>query len=748
MKKVEILSPVGNQEMLKMAVNNGADAVYLAGKLYGARKFALNFENEDLIEVVKYCHLYGVKVYVTVNTIIYESEVTEFLKYINFLCEINVDAVIMQDLGMIKVVRKMFPDLEIHASTQMHNHNPEGIKYLQSLGVKRVVLARELTLEEIKNINIDIEKEMFVYGALCISYSGQCLFSSQVLNRSGNRGECAGMCRLPYKLVKNQKAITTKGDYLLSPKELNTLSRLREIINSGVDSLKIEGRMKSPEYVGYVTKVFRRLVDCYYNNEEMNLYKEEIKSLKKLYNREFTLGHAFLERNGKLMNIEKPNHQGTILGYAKVEGGKIAINLEDDIAQGDGIRFANNSGMIVNFLYNKEGLLINSAKKGDIVYVKNKVKLKDSGVVLKTYDIVLSQTINDIKERKVPVNIEVEAYVSKPLKATITDFEHTLTKQLGTVEQSISSPVKVAEIVDRFSKLGNTIFELRDINVFCDKNIFIPVRVMNDLRRELVEGIVNLRLKRNSRRIIENVNFETLDVVKTKNVSFRVYDEKHLKYLLNKKVNIYVSDYSLYKKYKAENVFFVTDRVSFNNLDLTGENIVASNLSGTSYYAKNNNIVSDIYLNVVNSSTVYELHSLGVKRVGLSCENKIEDLKNLMEACQNNYGFLPNVEVVVYGRIELMVMKYCPLNMFINDKQICDVCKSDDKYYLEDRNGKKFPLVTRNCKSYVLSCEKIDCLNQLKLLENMGINNFVVNIFDENIEQINSLLKTFNLDII
>ena len=173
MKKIELLSPVGNLEMLNAAVNNGADAIYLAGKNYGARKYANNFTNDEIKEAIKYAHLYGVKVYVTINTVIYEGEIESFIEYVKFLYENHVDAVIMQDLGMIKLVLAKFPDLEVHASTQMHNHNEESIKYLKSIGVKRVVLARELSLDEVKNINVDIEKEIFVYGALCISYSGQ-----------------------------------------------------------------------------------------------------------------------------------------------------------------------------------------------------------------------------------------------------------------------------------------------------------------------------------------------------------------------------------------------------------------------------------------------------------------------------------------------------------------------------------------------------------------------------------------------
>ena len=209
----ELLSPVGNKECLYAAINNGADAIYLAGTNFGARKYAKNFTNEELKEAVDYAHLYGVKVYVTVNTIIYEEEIEELLKYIDYLYQIGVDALIMQDIGMISLVRQKYPNLEIHASTQMHNHNNEGITLLKELGIKKVVLDRELSLEEIKKINVDIEKEVFIHGALCNSYSGCCLFSSMNGGRSGNRGECVQSCRLPYKLIKNNSYINTKNKY-------------------------------------------------------------------------------------------------------------------------------------------------------------------------------------------------------------------------------------------------------------------------------------------------------------------------------------------------------------------------------------------------------------------------------------------------------------------------------------------------------------------------------------------------------
>ena len=314
MKEKELLCPVGNFEALKEAIYNGADAVYLGGKKFGARKFANNFNNEEMIEAIKFVHFYHKKIYVTVNTLLFNDEIDECLEYIKFLHENDIDAVIMQDIGLIELVHSKFPDLEIHASTQCHNHNIENINFMKSLGVKRVILAREVSLDQINKWDTDVDLEIFVQGALCVSYSGCCLFSSLNGTRSGNRGECVGSCRLPYKLTDGTNIYETEGDYLLSLKDLCSLEHLKEILDSKVVSLKIEGRMKSPEYVGYVTRLYRTIIDTYYKTGEINYSLNDILNLKKLFNREFTKGYLFNENSKNIANIKSSNHIGVYLG--------------------------------------------------------------------------------------------------------------------------------------------------------------------------------------------------------------------------------------------------------------------------------------------------------------------------------------------------------------------------------------------------------------------------------------------------
>ena len=427
-KRKELLSPAGDFESLVYAVNNGADAIYLGGKKFGARKFASNFDNEEMIKAIKYCHLYGVKIYVTVNTLIYDEEIEDALNYLEFLYINGVDAVIMQDLGLITLARKKFPNLEIHASTQMHNINEGSLNHLISLGIKRVVLARELSLKEVSSLKLPIEKEIFIHGALCISYSGECLFSSLINNRSGNRGECSGSCRLKYSLYENEKEVFP-SKYLLSTKELNTISSFKEIMDSDVTSLKIEGRMKSKYYVGFVTRVYKALMDKYYNNEDLTITKDDIKKLKLLYNRDFTTGYLFNKEGLDFMNINSPKHQGLVIGKVlDIKNNKVKILLNDILSQNDGIRFSSSlEGMIVNYLYNDNDLLINKAYPGNIIYLDKKGNVKKVEVLNKENIVKIKMKFKKIdlsaKFDKKYFNLDDNMSVSSSSKETIKQIE-------------------------------------------------------------------------------------------------------------------------------------------------------------------------------------------------------------------------------------------------------------------------------------------------------------------------------------
>ncbi len=735
MKKVELLSPVGNKEMLYYAIHNGADAVYLAGKKYGARKFADNFTDNDLIEAIKYCHLYGVKIYITINTLIYENEVSDFIEYVKFLYLNNVDAVIMQDIGMIKLVRSLFPNLEIHASTQCHSHNSNCLQLFKDLGCKRVVLAREMNLDEINNLNVDIEKEVFVYGALCVCYSGCCLFSSLNGGRSGNRGECVGSCRLPYKLVKNNQELSLPYNYLLSTKDLNTINNLKEILDSDIVSLKIEGRMKSPEYVGYVTHIYRKLIDKYYEGKELTITKEEQTNLLKLFNREFTKGYLFNDRD--IMNIKSPNHQGVPLGEViKITPKYIYIKLTDDIYQEDGLRFKNSAlGLIANRLYNEKGLLVNKVTKGNICLLDNKINLSKKDLVLKTIDVSLNKQLKNISEKKIPISYKCLFKIGKPFEITLTDGLNSYTITKDIVEQAKKSEVTKENILTSLNKLGNTPFTISNIEITKDDFIFVNLKSLNEARRLLTEKLIELRTNNISNKIITN-NYPE-NYIKSDNnyhINILVRTEEQLKCSLDNEVsNIYIDNYDLYQKYKhLNNIFYRLPRVNTTYKDFTNANLLITEIGSVDKYSKNNNLVADYFLNITNSYSIKYLNSHNVKRVTLSVELNKNLIKDLMKKPYN-------VELIIYGRLELMVTAYCPLKKCLN---YCPNCKNSiDKFYLKDKTGAYYPLIRNNCLTHIMHKEVIDKINDLKYYQDIHINNYRLELFDEDYNKTDILIK-------
>lgn len=342
---IELLSPAGDLECVKAAVQNGADAVYIGVSSFSARASATNFSLEELKKVIDYAHIRNVKVHLALNTLIKNNEFSDAISIAEKAYEYGIDAIIVQDLGLAVTLISSFPKLPIHASTQMTIHNIRGVKALERMGIKRVVLARELSISEIEYIcrNSDIEIETFVHGALCISYSGQCLFSSMVGGRSANRGKCAQACRLPYQLLQNDKVID--NGYLLSPRDLCGLDFLPALIEAGVKSFKIEGRLKSPEYVATVTRIYKKYIDLYFSSNPYEINEKDRKDLLQVFNRgNFSTGHLDKEPNLNLVFKEKQNNMGIYIGNVanyNDKKGHVTLNLNDKIAIGDFVTFEN-----------------------------------------------------------------------------------------------------------------------------------------------------------------------------------------------------------------------------------------------------------------------------------------------------------------------------------------------------------------------------------------------------------------------
>ncbi len=683
----ELLSPVGNMDSLMAAINGGCDAVYLSGINFGARSFAGNFTNEEIKEAIEISHLYGVKVYVTVNTLIYDHEVERLLKYVDFLHSNNVDALIMQDIGMIDLIRKTYPNLSIHASTQLHIHNLEGVKFACKLGLKRVVLARETPISLINEIkeNTDIELEVFVHGALCMSYSGQCLMSALIGNRSGNRGTCAQCCRQPYSLEVNGTKVK-KNEYLLSTKDLCTLTNIGKLIDSGVESFKIEGRMKRPEYIYLVTSIYRKAIDNYIKYKNTKITNKDIIDIKKIFNREFTKGFLFNEENENYVNTYRPNHLGIELGKLLEVNNSIKIKLSDNLSINDGIRLIgeNDYGMVVTKII-KNGVSVKEANVGDIIVLPVKIK-GNYRKVLKTTDY---KELNSIKEKiknnkKIIIDGICKVKINEPLSLKITDGKNIVEITSDyLIEQSKNIETSEDRIIDQLKKLGNTIYQFNNLEIIKDSNVFVRIDKLNEIRREAMDALNQKRLyKIEYLKEKYEISVKDYPKINKKSVLLSTYQQ----YLDNlNKFDVYYSDnLDLVKSYP--HIIYKMDRV-LEHLNEYDDKLLVGEL-GSVYKYKN--IDTDFSLNVFNSYSVAYLHSCGVNKITLSLELTYKQIKKLIDEYEARYSKHPNLEVIVSGYEEAMVCKYNMLKKF-----------KVNSGYLIDRFNNKYKLIVRNNLMYI-----------------------------------------------
>lgn len=688
MKKIELLAPAGNMKCLHAAVEAGCDAVYLSGNCFGARAFAKNFSDCELVEAINYCHLYGVRVYVTVNTLLYEDEIDDFIKYIDFIHKNNVDAIIIQDLGMFDLVRKTFPNLEIHSSTQMHIHNLDGTQLMEKLGAKRVVLARETSIEQIKHIkeNSNIELEIFVHGALCISYSGQCLMSSLIGGRSGNRGQCAGSCRLKYDVIDELGNKLNKDDYPLSTKDLNTLSYVGELIEAGVASLKIEGRMKSSEYVYTVVSLYRAAIDSYYQNGIVSINNDKLLELKKIFNRDYTKGFLFNANNNDIINGYRPNHLGvkvgTVVGYKK---GIVQIKLIDSISIGSGLRVIDKNGDVginVNDFYvaNK---LVKRAYKGDTISIRVLDKVSIGSEVVITYDKDISNNIEkliDDRKRRVLIKGLIVAKVGQRLELSLDDGENKITVFGGIVNPAVKTPLTKEDIYNKINKLGDTVYKLDRLDTVMDDNIFIPISEINELRREGINKLNSLRLySTNYKR--ENYYIDVPD-----------YKREKLVTCLLDKIDKLDRQYDIVYSYQDNDT---TIKKLPRVINKYPDNISGMLVSEVGALNKRQVVDTDNSLNVTNSYTVAFLHSLGVRKVTLSYELNDIQIKQLIDGYTNRYKKHPNLELIVQGYEEVMISKF-RINEFYKNNHL----------YLRDRYGNKYKIIERDKLTYIYNYHK------------------------------------------
>ncbi len=687
MKKIELLSPAGNMECLKNAVKAGADAIYLGGILFSARAFAGNFNDTEIIEAIKYCHLYGVKVYVTCNILVYEREVDKFINYIRMLHQNNVDGIIIQDLGMVSLIREKFPNLELHASTQMHIHNLDGVKVCEKLGLKRVVIARETPVDVIKNIvdNTNLEIEVFGHGSLCVSYSGQCLFSSLIGNRSANRGSCTACCRLPYNILNKDNQKLNEGNYPLSMKDLNSLDNLDKLIESGASSLKIEGRMKSKEYVYVVTKIYREAIDSYYEQGKVIINHNLLDKLKRIFYREYTKGYLFNEDMKNIINSKYPNHQGINIGKViDYQNNYAFVKLNGDISIFDGLRIINDNfeyGHILNEFYlNKK--LVKEAHKNDIISFKTNKKIPMNSQVLLTKDNSLIEEIEKIPDRKIPIKIDINILKDKPITLKVSDSINEFILESIIPEISKNIPITKEVIKDKLSKLGNSIYYLKDIDINLDNNLFINMTILNNLKRELIDKLNELRIGKS--------NF----IEKEYSLNIKDYPKVNKKSILVRNKTNDLNYDLIYSENKDDDAIIKLPKVmdNYDNLDINKEYLTGELGS----FNKLKNIYCDYSFNVTNSYTVAILHSMGAKLITLSLELNYNMIKDIIDNYHMRYKKHPNLEVIIKGRREVMTLKTNLNKIYENN------------ITLEDRFKNKYPIREVNNLTYIYDYKLLD----------------------------------------
>jgi len=763
MRIPELLAPVGSMDHLKVAINAGASAVYLSGKNYGARKFAENFTLDEIREAVNIAHMHNVKVYVTVNTIIKERELESVINYLANLHAIGVDAVLIQDLGLVELINEYLPDLKIHASTQMTLENQLKLDYIESKGVKRVVLPREMRKEEIENLNTNMELEVFAHGALCYSYSGQCLMSSFKGGRSGNRGTCAQPCRQKYK-IKGIK----KHDYYLSPCDLSLFNRLKEIAELNVHCIKIEGRMRSKEYLAIVVSNYRKALN-------------KLKSGKTSKSEEISLAFNRGFSEGQFMNTSKRSlrsgHIGLKIGRViKSSRNQIAIRLNDSITtipeKGDGLLIVKNNNdygleisqppvitTLNHFNKGKNKVVKDFTRPNKVMIVKKVWQNKKSDFNLNESDVYLTKR-NSLSKKVKEIENSGESYVKSKLiltfslknkypklKGRLTLANRKVIECEVTGDTQFEKPLKRSVDVDtvkkQLGKIDNYPYDITQINVNYDGTLFIPISKLNELRRNLFEKLENEVINSYSHKLkkVTLTPAENDNSVENVNFSFYTNNLKHLKNLEGVKrvyLEIPPNDDSLIlddEKYNINYmVSFLKEAVELSIgkdyeliwkwPDITHDKLIRAlnkvrgilnrmhcslPIMSTSF----NGEYGPYSMNIANN---YSINSLeGYKIVTLSVELNENDYEDIISHCSNPQ----KVEMLVQGSVELMKTRY---NLLYGNET------RRYENYLIDRNNNHYPIhkSISNEELIIFNDRELSLLDKINHLRDIGFVNFSI----------------------
>lgn len=780
-RKPEILAPAGSIEGMKAAVLAGCDAVYIGGNSFGARAYADNPNQEDMIKAIAFCHLHHVKLYMTVNTLLKKQEIEEILfDYLKPYYEAGLDAVIVQDVGVLRFIKNHFPSLAVHASTQMTLTMGKGAELLKPYHVTRIVPARELTIEELRQMRCetDLELEVFVHGALCYCYSGQCLFSGMFGGRSGNRGRCTQPCRMLYQIEdrNRQKGKKVGGRYLLSPKELSNLFYLPELIEAGVDSFKIEGRMKRAEYTAYVTSVYRKYTDLYwalgkkeyeqYVKEHQEEWQEDLRCLAELYNRDgFTQGYLegrsgnitkrSVAKKGEMLAMKRPNHGGVFVGRVLSVGKReVTYQTEKKLSAQDVVEFRDErqqpsyeytlgqdvlSGEKVTTLYQK-GCQI---KKGDSVYRTKDAKLLDD---------IRKQYLE--KEKQSAVFGKFVAEEGKRLYFSLQTGdgrEKIRIECFGDLcQRAKKQPATEESVKKSLNQTGNSSFYFKELSIQLDETLFLPVGLLKKMRRQaftrleeeiverfwrndtvFIEREVEERAAKNRRRLSYSVSVMTkeqlsavlectmIDTVYLQTEQIAAEELKQAyKDIRGAKKSPWLA-FPLIFRAPVWKLFEKEWKRKEGIFTLSWDGFLIKNMESFHFLTevlgvKKEKIRLDHNMYVMNQEAYHFWKEQGIEKLTAPLEVTKNEL--------GEFSFLRETECIVYGKIPLMVSAQC---VYANTKECvcCDKTRQAVPLFFQNRKGKEFLSVNycKYCYNVIYQKEPLFLGNMDNLWEKWGI---------------------------
>ncbi|AFA48075.1 U32 family peptidase [Acetobacterium woodii] len=749
-KKPELLAPAGTMESVIAAINGGADAVYFGGKTFNARRNAENMTDEEIKTAVTLCHQHGVKVYITLNILIKNNEISEIIEVLNFFKTLNLDGLIVQDIGLIYLIRHYFPEFKLQTSTQASVYGLEGVLFFQKLGFARVVLPREMPLEQVAEIKkkTTVELKIFVHGALCYAYSGQCLMSSMIGGRSGNRGLCAQPCRKNYRLFDEHNRLIQEG-YLLSPKDLNTLADLETIMASGVDALKIEGRMKTPEYVYGITRAYREGLDTAAGEKITKSIDDQ--AVMQVFNRDFTRGHLFNEAD--LLNAQVGKNRGILIGQV-VSNAKnpkntnkksayqplaIRLNKNVELNVGDGLSFGEDgkTGTKVDAIFTLEGRRLEKGLGGETVTIPCRYNVLAGTALYKNFDKNLMDSLKQrgsqsLDQPGTVVNFKLNLKLGQPAEIQVETQGQKACYQAGfSPETPLKNPIDATMVREQIARIGGTGYELGDIDIDMDEQIFLARSQLNTLRKEVLIKLANT-LTETAKMTGNRLSSEQLITVvplekelhrkperseksqgaagrKKVSVAFaNMPDSQFLKLLANQSLDQVVlpllgagvAEKTALLKDQGIAVLLKTPKIMDDELTKTVRQLLNKELNHNGYLIGNYEalqllnkttyyVEADQSFNLFNTLATRALKEWGVSGGVLSPELSETELQEITEHSEIAM-VLP-----VYGAQELMVSKKCLFgcqNCLEKKKGVSGSCRQVMSGKLVDERGFEFPV--------------------------------------------------------